>query len=181
MEIGLRFTGYALNVVDTKGRVSLPAPFRVTIERRLNKATIAGDGPLPRAVMIGQHERYPALQAFDLGYLDTLHAQLERRVAQMADVDAMAAFDDAQLDAFGSFGEVGFDPAGRMVLSQQLRNKAGIADLAYFIAAGDTFQIWHPDRFRAHHADKPRALQNLDEALAERAAKATAKGAEGEG
>ena len=169
---GLRFAGLALNAVDAKGRVSLPALFRSTIERRLGSVTVPDGIALPRAVMMGMHESWPALQGFDIVYLDTLHAQLKARVEASADpADQLAAFDDAQLDAFSAVEEVAFDGNGRMVLPAGLRRRSGIADLAFFVAAGDTFQIWHPDRFREHRADSRRAIDALDDLLADRAAR----------
>ena len=33
------------------------------------------------------------------------------------------------------------------MLSAKLREKAGIESEAYFIAAGDTFQIWNPETY----------------------------------
>ena len=65
---------------------------------------------------------------------------------------------------------VGFDPGGRMVLPAQLRAVAGIDlnGLAFFVAAGETFQIWNPDRFRAAHGDKPRLIRALDALLDDR-------------
>lgn len=39
------------------------------------------------------------------------------------------------------------DETGRLVLSAKLRNKIGLEDQAFFISAGDTFQIWKPETF----------------------------------
>jgi MraZ protein len=36
-----------------------------------------------------------------------------------------------------------------LVLSPKLREKNGITNEAFFIASGDTFQIWAPDRYEA--------------------------------
>ena len=36
------------------------------------------------------------------------------------------------------------DDTGRLVIPQRLREKIGIKAEAYFIASGDTFQIWNP-------------------------------------
>ena len=40
------------------------------------------------------------------------------------------------------------DDTGRLVLSAKLKEKAGIVQEAYFIAAGDTFQIWNPETYK---------------------------------
>ncbi len=41
------------------------------------------------------------------------------------------------------------DDTGRLVLSPKLREKIGITGEAFFIAAGDTFQIWEPAAYDA--------------------------------
>jgi len=45
------------------------------------------------------------------------------------------------------------------VLSAKLREKAGIEGEAYFIAAGDTFQIWNPETYEQ---DQQQAEEWLD-------------------
>jgi MraZ protein len=40
------------------------------------------------------------------------------------------------------------DETGRLVLPAKLRQKIDVTDAAYFIASGDTFQIWNPDTLR---------------------------------
>ena len=49
--------------------------------------------------------------------------------------------------AFGSTEEVAYDSGGRIILPPMMRRKGGIEDLALFIGAGETFQIWNPQRF----------------------------------
>jgi len=39
------------------------------------------------------------------------------------------------------------DETGRLVLPAKLRQKIGIGKEAYFIATGDTFQIWTPETY----------------------------------
>ena len=45
------------------------------------------------------------------------------------------------------------DNDGRMVLSQEFRDFAGITDEAVFTGLGSTFQIWSPERRRVHKAN----------------------------
>jgi MraZ protein len=45
------------------------------------------------------------------------------------------------------------DETGRLVLSSRLRERFCIEKEAYFIAAGDTFQIWHPDTYTQHNLE----------------------------
>lgn len=169
MEIADFFHGGILNAVDAKGRVSLPSAFRSVIDRRANRDALPDD----KIVKIGQHEKFDCLQAFDATFSRKLYQNIERRVAAMGDgVDMMSAMDEAQLDAFGAVSDVGYDAGGRMVLSPMLRAVSGIEDLAYFLGAGETFQIWNPDAFRLAHADKPRLIRTLDFLMAERGGKA---------
>jgi MraZ protein len=51
------FQGSALNAVDAKGRVSIPAFLRSVIERR-------GDA---RTIVLAKHEAFPCLSAYDPG------------------------------------------------------------------------------------------------------------------
>lgn len=165
------FHGSILNAVDAKGRVSLPSTFRNAIDRRARRAALPGDAVEDRIVMVGEHEEFPCLTAFDQSYSRKLYENIEKRVAAMDGVDEMKALDNEQMDAFGAMNEVSYDGSGRMVLSPLLRSIAGISDCAYFVGAGGTFQIWSPERFREAQADKPRLIRALDHLLAERSAK----------
>jgi MraZ protein len=53
------------------------------------------------------------------------------------------------------------DETGRIVLPAALRDKIGLEGEAYFIAAGDTFQIWKPETFEAEEVARTEAW--LDE------------------
>src|SRR5690348_11243428 len=62
------FQGSALNAVDAKGRVSIPAFLRSVVERR-------GDA---RTIVLAKHEAFPCLSAYDPAYAALKHAKLER-------------------------------------------------------------------------------------------------------
>ena len=47
--------------------------------------------------------------------------------------------------AFAASEEVPYDSSGRIVLPPMMRAKGGIGDLALFLGAGETFQIWNPE------------------------------------
>ena len=49
--------------------------------------------------------------------------------------------------AFAATEEVPYDSSGRIVLPPMMRRKGGIEDLALFLGAGETFQIWNPSLF----------------------------------
>ena len=49
------------------------------------------------------------------------------------------------------------DETGRLVLPAKLRQKIGLDKEAFFIAAGDTFQIWQPETYEAEEQSKTEA------------------------
>ena len=49
------------------------------------------------------------------------------------------------------------DGDGRLVLPQKLREKIGLENEAFFIASGDTFQIWHPETYQEEELSKTEA------------------------
>ena len=134
------FQGSALNAVDAKGRVSVPAFLRSVIERR-------GDA---RTIVLAKHDNFPALAAYDPAYAALKHAKLER-LAEKQETDPAADLDYARrtMMAFGATEEVPYDSSGRIVLPPMMRAKSGIEDLALFIGVGETFQLWNPKLFLA--------------------------------
>lgn len=134
------FQGSALNAVDAKGRVSVPAFLRSVIERR-------GDA---RTIVLAKHDNFQALSAYDPAYAALKHAKLER-LAEKQETDPAADMEYARrtMMAFGATEEVPYDSSGRIVLPTMMRSKSGIEDLALFIGVGETFQLWNPKTFLA--------------------------------
>ena len=134
------FQGSALNGVDAKGRVSVPAFLRTVIERR-------GDA---RTIVLAKHEQFPALAAYDPAYAAQKHLKLERLLEkEETSPDAEMAYQRRTLMAFGASEEVPYDSSGRIVLPPMMRRTGGIEELALFIGAGETFQLWNPRLFLA--------------------------------
>jgi MraZ protein len=132
------FQGSALNAVDAKGRVSVPAFLRSVIERR-------GDA---RTIVLAKHESFPALSAYDPAYAALKHSKLERLFEkQESDPDAALDYQQRNLMAFAATEEVPYDSSGRVLLPLMMRRKGAIEDLALFLGAGETFQIWNPQLF----------------------------------
>ena len=129
------FQGSALNAVDAKGRVSVPAFLRGVIERR-------GDA---RTIVLAKHESFACLSAYDPAYAALKHAKLER-LLEKEETSAQAQLDYQQrnLMAFAATEEVPYDSSGRILMPPMMRRKGEIGDLALFLGAGETFQIWNP-------------------------------------
>jgi len=132
------FQGSALNAVDAKGRVSVPAFLRSVIERR-------GDA---RTIVLAKHEVFPCLAAYDPAYAALKYAKIER-LAEKEETTGGSDLDYARrtLMAFGATEEVPYDSSGRILLPPMMRRKGAIEDLALFIGAGETFQVWNPRLF----------------------------------
>jgi MraZ protein len=142
------FQGSALNSVDAKGRVSVPAFLRSVIERR-------GDA---RTITLAKHESFPALSAYDPAYAALKHNKLERLLEkEETNPDAQLDYEQRNLMAFAATEEVPYDSSGRIVLPPMMRRKGGIDDLALFLGTGETFQIWNPKLF----LDEPRVPDDM--------------------
>ena len=129
------FQGSALNAVDAKGRVSVPAFLRSVIERR-------GDA---RTIVLAKHEQFACLSAYDPAYAALKHSKLERLLEkEETGAKAQLEYEQRNLMAFAATEEVPYDSSGRIVLPPMMRRKGGIAELALFLGTGETFQIWNP-------------------------------------
>lgn len=140
MELGHLFQGHALNAVDAKGRVSVPAGFRQLIQLR----AAANNFDAENVLKIGEHTNGNCLTALDPLASAETDRMLVSSVAELPADERFDALEEKRLDTFGSLDRVSFDSAGRMVLSPQLRALGQIEDLAFFAGAGLTFQIWNP-------------------------------------
>ena len=130
------FQGSALNAVDAKGRVSIPAFLRTVIERR-------GGGT--RTIVLAKHEAFPCLSAYDPAYAALKHAKLERLLEkEETSPDAQLEYQQRNLMAFAATEEVPYDSSGRILMPPMMRRKGEIKDLALFLGTGETFQIWNP-------------------------------------
>ena len=133
MELEHLFNGSALNAVDAKGRLSVPAFIRSVIERRSDA----------KAIILGAHETDSCLTGYDRNYARILHAENERRRLAEEGADPRAHFARARR-TFGLTEEASYDGSGRIVLPQMMRGRGRIGDLALFVGVGGTFEIWNP-------------------------------------
>lgn len=135
------FIGEYRHSVDEKGRVAVPARFRgqltehVVVARWLD-ACIA---VFPQAEFQRHAER---LSALPLG--DPTARAMRRQL-------------------FGYSYEVEPDRQGRVLIPQQLRDWAGLADEAVVVGGDDHLELWAPDRWASYSAE-----MSAPEVLAER-------------
>ena len=124
------FLSKYLNRVDKKGRVSVPAAFRL----ELAEESFAGIIVRPSFVS-------PALDACGRRALQELQRGVDRFNPF---TEERAGFANA---IFASSHPAPWDGEGRVILPDRFLEHAGIVDRALFVGLGDTFQIWEPDRY----------------------------------
>ena len=141
-----RFLSNAVNRIDAKGRVSVPAHFRAVLQKR------------------GLAELY-ALQAIDMQAIDAGGMDLlERYEARLAQDDPfLRSSDDMSFFCHGDGAFVKLDAEGRITVTDFIREHTGITDEIAFVGRGHFFQMWEPGRFRAYREDVRARLRALRE------------------
>jgi MraZ protein len=128
------FRGHALNAIDAKGRVSIPADMRAVIEKNASGRTL----------VLSNHENSPCLTGYDVGWSQRLHAQLLRDEEIERGAGRPFDRDNAYRAAFGNALDVPYDNSGRFILPGFLRHKGQLDDLAFFYGTANVFEIWNP-------------------------------------
>ncbi|NOX74195.1 MAG: division/cell wall cluster transcriptional repressor MraZ [Alphaproteobacteria bacterium] len=149
-----RFRGESVHKVDAKGRVSIPAPYRRVLEE--NDPDWA-QGLNPNLVIVYGGKSRPFLE----GYSITAMNEVDDRIAALPRGSKNRRLLERMFS--GQAVQIQVDETGRLVLSQKLRDKIGIDTEAFFIASGDTFQIWQPGTYAKHDARLQEDLEEFDE------------------
>src|SRR5215469_10582217 len=148
-----RFVSHYTLRLDTKGRVSIPAPFR---------AVLARDG------FEGLY-CYPTLDrpALDAGG-NALLKEIDTLIARFPPYSEEREQFSAAL--YGTSEVLKIDGEGRAILTEPLKRHAGIKDEVAFAGLGHKFQIWEPGRFRAELAEATEKVRALTKQLGSRVA-----------
>ena len=156
-----RFVSTFENKIDSKGRVSVPAPFRAVLENDAYRSEAS------RGIYC-----YPSLDA------PALDAGGERLAQKIDDLlaglpDYSDERDELSVALYGDVQVLTIDGDGRIVLPRDLRAHAGIEGRVTFVGLGDKFQIWQPEQFserRQIAREKVQAHRKLFEVGQRRAA-----------
>jgi MraZ protein len=131
-----RFVSTFTNKIDVKGRVSVPAQFRATLEH---------DG------YAGGIYCYPSL---DAPALDAGGQSLAQKIDGL--LDGLAEYsderDELSVALYGDVHILAIDQDGRIVLPESLRAHAGVTSQVTFVGLGRKFQMWEPTRFAERRA-----------------------------
>ena len=153
--MGRRFRGESQHKVDAKGRVSIPASFRRVLESGDPDWT---EGLNPNLVIVYGDHRRNYLECYTIEAIDEVDDQIaalprgsmERKMLQRM--------------FHGQSFPTNVDETGRLVLPAKLRAKIDLENEAFFIAAGDTFQVWKPETYDKEELAKTEAwLDDLPE------------------
>ncbi len=133
-----RFRGESHHKVDSKGRVSIPASFRRVLE--------AGDpnwqpDRSPELVIVYGDHRRKYLECYTMEAID----EVDEKIAKLSRGSQPRKMLERMFH--GQSFPTSVDETGRLVLPAKLRAKIGLENEAFFIAAGDTFQIWKPETY----------------------------------
>ncbi len=143
-----RFVSNFTNRVDAKGRVSIPATFRLVLGRD------GFDGLFvhPALDMPALDSGGNALLTEIDGLLSTLSPYSDER-------------DQLSTALLGVSEVLKVDPEGRVQLTESLKMYAGIRDQVSFVGLGNKFQIWEPEQFRVHLEGARGRLRDLKQSL----------------
>ena len=141
--MGLSFRGEFSQKGDGKGRMSIPADFRRVLE--------AGDPDYPAnstprlVVLYGPHLKN-CLHAYTVEAMTEIEDSI-RRLPRGSQNRKQAA----RL-ILGKSWETEVDKDGRIVLPKERREQISLSGEAVMVAAGDYFEIWNAETYRATEA-----------------------------
>jgi MraZ protein len=147
-----RFVSNSTNRLDSKGRVSIPASFRAVLARDGFEGLYVHPALDAPALDAGGNRLLNEIDAF----LSTLSPYSDER-------------DQLSTALYGTSEILKVDPEGRVILTDAVKGHAGITDAVTFVGLGYKFQIWEPERFRAHMEAARAKVRDLKSSLGNRA------------
>lgn len=143
------FRGESLNKIDGKGRVSIPASFRRVIEAGDPNWQVGQNAEF--AIVYGDDDRN-YLECYTIEGVDAVDA----RIQTLEEGSDEREYLEWIFNGLSLYATV--DDTGRIVIPAKQREKIGLEGEAYFIAAGDKFQIWNPETYETEALAKKRAM-----------------------
>ncbi len=118
------------NKVDNKGRMSVPAQFRLSL---VNKEF--------SGVIVYESFVNDCIEGCDIERIKQISESIDSLDPFSQDRDALATA------LLGGSVQLAIDNEGRVIMPETLLKKAGIKDQAVFVGKGATFEIWQPKKF----------------------------------
>ena len=143
------FSGTHHMQFDVKGRVSIPAPFRVALRESSSVASLPTPVSIP--LILRPHMTEPCIEAWTEHRFEALQASLDKFDPLSPERDALA------LVVFGDAHTMETDREGRIVIDPFLLTHAGLtrarANGVAYVGLGTGFQIWEPEALAARKAE----------------------------
>jgi MraZ protein len=146
-----RFVSNFTSRLDSKGRVSIPASFRAVLARDGFEGLYVHPALDAPALDAGGNMLLNEIDAF----LSTLSPYSDER-------------DQLSTALLGTSEVLKIDPEGRVILTPAVKAHAAIVDAVTFVGLGHKFQMWEPERFRAHLEEARTKVRHLKKALSSR-------------
>ena len=126
------FLSTSHNKIDLKCRVSIPASYRINLEKEISPLIL-----------------FKSLQ------FKCIEGTTANRMQQYIDaIDELNALSDEaavlrmmMADAF----EMKFDSGGRVIIPETLMDFSGLTDKAVFMGIGESFYIWSPSEYKVQY------------------------------
>ncbi len=138
------FLGTIENKIDTKGRVSVPADFRMAIK----------------------NDDFQGVILYHSFTNKCIEGCTMSRMEQLSDAtDNLDLFSEENENLnsliFSDARQLAFDITGRVIIPSDLLEFAGIKGNALFVGRGKTFQIWNADEFKKYQEQaREKAFKN---------------------
>ena len=146
------FISCALNVIDGKNRLSIPADYRQVIAARTGS----------KDLRLAPSRNATCLIGFDKDRLDQMMADHRARFAGQNGREA----ERGATQIFAGTVAMTIDDAGRIVLPPATKRLRKLENHAFFVGVGDFFEIWDPWVYLAAEDADEVALELLREELA---------------
>lgn len=148
-QMGL-FLSTFINKIDKKGRVSVPASFRMSLSSAQSSSP---KEPPFSGIVVFRSLKHPALEGCSVDRMQRLSNSIDR----------LDLFSDAQDDLvsaiFADSHVFTFDSEGRVSIPEEFMQFANLKDHVAFVGRGATFQLWEPDVFQKIQNDARERLK----------------------
>lgn len=137
------FLSTTINKIDSKGRVSIPGPFRAALAEQISTGVILMKSPL-----------HAALEGFAPRAMDEIATRLDQLPMFSTDQDDLAAATMAEATL------ISVDSEGRVSIPAELLRHAGIKAEIAFVGMGHKFQLWEPKAWSKRQGDANKAMRS---------------------
>jgi MraZ protein len=143
------FNGTYVQNFDAKGRVSVPASFRVALRAGALNIPANGEGQISIPLVLRPSDKLQCIEALTEVAHQALADELEKLDPLSEEHDALATV------LFADAYPIETDREGRIIVHDALLGHAGIARTGSvaFVGMGPRFQLWHPENVPGRKAE----------------------------